>query len=205
MTKLTCRDWIPEIVECARNGAQPDAKLESHLETCPKCAMRWEDEQRLSSLLQVAREAAAGQRSREARREEIMRRFALTPKQPARGSWKWVLSAAAVLLMGIALVYVLRSGGQTSTTAPATQQVAVASAEFEEVAGDSSEFVAVAYAPPLATGEFVSVVRTELQPRALARMGIYVDAAYTNPIPADVLVGEDGFPRAVRVVSEVEF
>ena len=79
------------------------------------------------------------------------------------------------------------------------------SAEFEELAGDSSEFIAVAYAPPLAAGEFVSVLRTELQPAALARMGIDVDTSYTNAIPADVVVGEDGFPRAVRVVSEVEF
>ncbi len=155
--------------------------------------------------MRLARDQAAGRRSPEARREEIMRRFALTPRRTSHPYWKWVLAAAAVLLLSTVLGYVLRNGGHAKSTAPGIQQAAVGSAEFEELAGDGGEFVAVAYAPPLAAGEFVSVLRTELQPTALARMGIYVDAAYTNPIPADVLVGEDGFPRAVRVVSEVEF
>jgi hypothetical protein len=57
----------------------------------------------------------------------------------------------------------------------------------------------------LATGEFVRVVRTELRPTALARMGVYVDAAETDEIPADVLLGEDGFPRGVRVLEAVDF
>jgi hypothetical protein len=109
------------------------------------------------------------------------------------------------VVLSVGLGYLWRTGQHVEGTAPGSHQVAVGSADFEELAGDSSEFVAVAYAPPLAAGEFVSVLRTELQPTALARMGIYVDAASTNAIPADVLVGEDGFPRAVRVVSEVEF
>jgi hypothetical protein len=204
---VNCREWISGIVECARSGSQPAAPLASHLKSCSKCAGRWEDEQRLSSQLRLARDAAAGHRSSQARREEIMRRFAPAPRPSFRPSWKWVLGAAAVLLLSIALGYQWRNGRHANGTglANGVQQTAVGSAEFEELAGDNGEFVAVAYAPPLAAGEFVSVVRTELQPTALARMGIYVDAAYANAIPADVLVGEDGFPRAVRVVSEVEF
>jgi predicted anti-sigma-YlaC factor YlaD len=198
---MNCREWISEIVECARGGSQPDAQLESHLKACPKCAARWEDEQRLSAQLRLARDAAAGRRSSEARREEIMRRFALVPRRSSHPSWKWVLGAAAVLLLATVLGYVLRNGGHAKPTVLGIQQVAVGSYGFEESTGDANEFVAVAYAPPLAAGEFVSVLRTELQPTALARMGIYVDAAYTNTIPADVLVGEDGFPRAVRVVE----
>jgi hypothetical protein len=36
-------------------------------------------------------------------------------------------------------------------------------------------------------------------------MGVYVDAAETDEIPADVLLGEDGFPRGVRVLEAVDF
>ena len=204
---VNCREWISGIVECVRSGSQPAAQLASHLKVCPKCAERWEDEQRLSSQLRLARDAAARHRSSQARREEIMRRFAPATRPSLRPSWKWVLGAAAVLLLSIALGYQLRNGRHANGTGlgNGVQQTAVGSAEFEELAGDTGEFVAVAYAPPLAAGEFVSVVRTELPPSAFARMGIYVDATYVNAIPADVLVGEDGFPRAVRVVSEVEF
>jgi hypothetical protein len=51
----------------------------------------------------------------------------------------------------------------------------------------------------------VQVVRTELRPTALARMGIYVDAIDADAIPADVMLGEDGFPRGVRVLEAVDF
>jgi hypothetical protein len=202
---VNCRGWISGIVECARSGSQPGASLESHLKACSKCAERWEDEQRLSAQLRAARDAAAGRRSSDARREEIMRRFAVAPPRRFEPAWTWVVAAAAVLILSIALGYLWRNGHRVDGPVPGPHQVAVGTADFEELAGDSNEFIAVAYAPPLAAGEFVSVLRTELQPTALARMGIYVDAAYTNAVPADVLVGEDGFPRAVRVVSEVEF
>jgi hypothetical protein len=202
---MNCREWIIGMVECARGGSQPGATLQSHLKSCSKCAERWDDEIRLSVQLRTARDAAAGRRSPETRREEMMRRFAAAPRRGFLPAWKWVLAAAAVLLLSVALGYPWRSGRHVDGTVPGSNQVAFGSADFEELAGDSNEFVPVAYTPPLAAGEFVSVLRTELQPTALARMGIYVDAAYTNAIPADVLVGEDGFPRAVRVVSEVEF
>ena len=59
-------------------------------------------------------------------------------------------------------------------------------------------------APPVARVR-VRVVRTELQATALARMGIDVDADVQTEIPADVMVGEDGFPRAVRLVEAMDF
>jgi hypothetical protein len=111
------------------------------------------------------------------------------------------LSAAAVLLLTIAVGY-----GWRTTRRPVAIEASVAEAALpadEQI--DDNGFVAVPYAPPLATGEFVRVVRTELQPIALAHMGIYVDAADSSEIPADVMLGEDGFPRAVRVVEEMQF
>jgi len=69
----------------------------------------------------------------------------------------------------------------------------------------NDDFVAVPYVPPLATGEFVRVVRTELRPTALARLGIYVDTTDADELSADVLLGEDGFPRGVRVLEAGDF
>lgn len=114
------------------------------------------------------------------------------------------MAAAAILLLAIGLVELRRSGIPRTGNIPQST-IAPEIAEIEGLPADSSGFVAVPYAPPLATGEFVSVVRTELQPTALARMGIYVDAGYAADIPADVVVGEDGLPRAVRLVEAIEF
>jgi hypothetical protein len=69
---------------------------------------------------------------------------------------------------------------------------------------DEDGFLLVPYAPPLAAGEFLRVVRTELRPIALARMGIDVDF-HLDEIAADIVLGEDGFPRAVRLLEERQF
>ena len=67
---------------------------------------------------------------------------------------------------------------------------------------DADGFIPVPYAAPLATGEFVKIVHTELDPAALASLGVSVDPSWTTQLPADLMEGEDGMPRAVRVSSE---
>jgi hypothetical protein len=72
----------------------------------------------------------------------------------------------------------------------------------EDGDGQYDGFIPVPYVPPLAAGELVSVVHTELYPLELARLGVSVDPSWATELPADLLVGEDGFPRAVRVSDE---
>jgi hypothetical protein len=130
---------------------------------------------------------------------------------------------AAVLVLAVALGQVWRSG--LRSTGPAKNPVPDISQESANWAAESAvvsapgnmgasgpdkliasdDFIEVPYAPPLATGEFVRVVRTQLRPTALARLGVYVDAAETDEIPADVLLGEDGSPRGVRLSEVVDF
>ncbi len=126
-----------------------------------------------------------------------MQEFNLAHQSFIPASVKWLLSAAAVLLLTVAVGY----GWRISQRPQAME----ASVETLEDVADDNGFVAIPYAPPLATGEFVRVVETELQPIALARMGIYVDEADSSEIPAELLLGEDGFPRAVRVIEETQF
>lgn len=110
------------------------------------------------------------------------------------------MAAAAMLVLTLGLGRVLWNGSHAGT--PPAQNTAAVESSNEE---DSNGFVAVPYAPPLAVGEMVSVVRTELEPTALARLGIMVDASDGNEIPAEVEVGEDGLPRAVRLIGAEEF
>ena len=74
-----------------------------------------------------------------------------------------------------------------------------------EDSGDEGGFLSVPYALPLAPGEFVRVVRTELDREALAGMGIDIETADGAEVPADVLLGEDGLPRGVRVLPDNGF
>jgi hypothetical protein len=65
----------------------------------------------------------------------------------------------------------------------------------------SDDFIAVPYTPPLAQGELVRVVHADLVPEALASLGIDVDPASSGNVSADLVVGEDGIPRAVRLTD----
>ncbi len=116
------------------------------------------------------------------------------------GSWIWAFAAAAALLLAI---YVGHIAGTRSRPAhsPAvrTHQVRPNEMVLYEASTDASalssdDFIAVPYAPPLAQGEIVRVVHTDLYPQALASLGIGVDPLSAGDTPADVVVGEDGTP-----------
>jgi hypothetical protein len=162
---------------------------------------------------------ALARRQPDAQRERIMRAFEQARPSAFRPSLRWALGMAAVLLLAVALGHVWRSGlrsvGPAQNPIPGASQesanwVASSAAGTMGASGpdeliSNDDFAEVPYAPPLATGEFVRVVRTELRPAALARMGVYVDAAETDEIPADLLLGENWFPRGVRVLEAVDF
>ncbi|PYT26767.1 MAG: hypothetical protein DMG57_20620 [Acidobacteria bacterium] len=202
---MDCRNWIVEVVESARAGLQPDAQLQKHLRECPRCTDRWDDEQRLSAELRTMRDAASSRS--EVRREAIMREFELAHGTVMRRSVKLAFSIAAILLLTLALGQVWRNHRPADTIAQNPGSSAPGN-EFEASVltnvPEDDDFIAVPYAPPLAPGEFIRVVRTQLRPNALARMGIYVDASLSE-MPADVVIGEDGFPRAVRVLGDIQF
>ncbi len=134
-----------------------------------------------------------------ARREGAPEHTAL--KQRADRRWLWSVASAAVFLVGAVLVW-------DETRKPAVvASYAIAETQTEaqsETQADPQEegFIEVPYAPPLAQGELVRVIHTELQPAALASMGVNVDPSWTTELPADLLLGQDGFPRAVRVSDE---
>ena len=193
---MTCRESAVELVECVRAGQVPGAQLQTHLMDCPRCQERWEDERRLTDHFRVMRDAVA-RRPSMARRELLMREFEQAHAGGFHAVWRWALNAAAILLVVVALVYDWHSHSRNV----AQQEADSASA----LSGDESDFVDVPYALPLAPGEFVRVVRTQLDPVALAGMGVDIEAGDGAEIPADVLLGEDGLPRGVRVLPETAF
>jgi hypothetical protein len=65
-----------------------------------------------------------------------------------------------------------------------------------------SDFVPVPFADRIGPGDPGMVVRVQLTRASLAELGYPVDEVYSSDwIRADVLVGQDGWPRGVRVVQ----
>jgi hypothetical protein len=208
---------MEKIADCARRRMEPEFALEAHLETCQPCMELWDSERNLTAHLRMIRIAASGRRSSAASREALMRQFTEKHQAAANNRWLWSLAAAAAFLLALILIQgVARRSRPSIADRPAQQNLSAqvdlqTDAEVQEDAqgdvqaqGDAQYegFIPVPYVPPLATGELVSVVHTELYPLELARLGVSVDPAWATELPADLLVGEDGFPRAVRVSDD---
>ncbi len=178
--------WVPRIIECARTGQIPTAEIRQHLAECLHCERRWAQEELLSSRLRSIRQASAVGRSSVEGRRLILQRFAASPRPQSFGPKLWLAIAASLLI-----------GFVSFTTWPHRQTLSPVESDWS-----AEGFVAVPFALPLASGEFVKVVHADLQPSDFARMGIEVDTASPSPISADVMSGEDDLPRAVRVSGE---
>ncbi len=217
---MTCTERTRELVECARAGSGkagtvPGRELREHLVTCARCAERWDAERALSDQFAAMRSEASALTAdspwREAKHKDLLRQFAAADfaqqhRKAAARSWGLGLAAAAAVVLA---VFAGQIAGTRSHRSPAP--IAVATTDgFEsssgEFSGDAAElssddFIAVPYTPPLAQGELVRVVHADLVPEALASLGIDVDPARTGNVPADVVIGEDGIPRAVRITD----
>ena len=204
---MNCSSAMEKIPECARRRMEPESALAAHLKTCQACGELWESERNLTAHMRMIRIASAGRRSSAGSREALMRQFAEKHRAASNGRWLWSLAAAAAVLLALILI----QGAERKSRPVVAGQSAGAAAQAEvqsdaEVQEDGDGqyegFIPVPYVPPLAAGELVSVVHTELYPLELARLGVSVDPSWATELPADLLVGEDGFPRAVRVSDE---
>ncbi len=188
---MNCREWTTEIVECSRAGAEPGRALRTHVQDCAECRTRWEAEQALEGPIRKLRAVVSAERCSSSGRTRLMEEFTRTHETARRRKWAWSFAAVAA-----AVLFALASGSTRHSASPKVTAI-------EEVADDNG-FVAVPYAAPLAAGEFVSVVRTELYAGALHRMGFSAPAS-NGQIPAEVVLGQDGSPRAVRILEDISF
>ncbi len=210
---MTCTERMGELVECARRGMGPGRDLREHLAGCTRCAERWDAERGLSDQFRAMRSEAtaltAGNLRREAVPQDLMQQFAAFDfarqhRKTAARSWGLGLATAAAVVLAVFAGQIAGTRSRHSSSASAL--VAEATPDSVEFSGDAAElssddFIAVPYTPPLAQGELVRVVHEDLVPEALASLGIDVDPASSGNVSADVVVGEDGIPRAVRLTD----
>jgi hypothetical protein len=209
---MTCREGISELVECCRRGgirAQPSREFRAHLAVCGICHERWEAEKQLTAEFGLIRERVGTLASPASRREALMQGFtALHRGQRTRPlpnhAWHWGLGVAAALLCAL----VVGHGAVKRKPAPASHAVlyeARNALSSDASSFSSDDFIAVPYTPPLAPGELVRIVRTNMYPEALAGMGVDVDPSWAADLPVEMVVGEDGIPRAVRITDNSQF
>jgi hypothetical protein len=185
---VSCDVFSDQLVDLTHGGLDPRQRAETleHARGCATCGARLEAERRLSEGLLDWAEADAGREAtpglearllralRARRRSEVRRRR----RAPA---WVWPLAAAAA---GLALWSALPRRVATQAS-PETRE-----ATFRPLFDGDLEDL-----------DGYQVVRVELSRSALAGLGFAVgEDLEARAVSADVIMGQDGVARGIRLV-----
>jgi len=186
---MTCRQLAADVIDHARGVALDARRLVSvadHLRSCAACAALSERERAMSRALRRLADAQPVSPASDRRLEALIASFDARRRRPRRITIGVGLSVAASAL----IVAGLSVGWNARVPAPSKPAVAPAPAETiaspERSRGES--FVLLAGASALPRFERGEVIRVEI-------------ASPEGAIQADVLVGQDGLARAVRLVN----
>jgi len=192
---MTCRTVAPYLVDLARGGvldADRRAEVDRHLRECRACTARLEDERALSAALgRLAQEIEVPALDPESERA-LLASFdrARAQAHPRARVWR-PLAAAAVFALAttIAWTIVHRLAGTPAPIVSAPPVAVLPATEFVPWPGASS----------LPTFESGQLMRMDLPASVVLSLGLVPPASQTGVVRADVLVGQDGYARAVRL------
>lgn len=226
---MRCEEFA-EIVHdlaCSRLLDELEAAIaRAHAESCPACGRRLAEAEELAAILRVA---ALESRSLEAPgrvESKLVAAFSATNaahvQRPGRWNPAWrfafgcAMSVAVVALLVFAWVghvsnrrssLAARAGAANAMAAGRKGPVRHAMGQSGSLSAGSgtamaSGFVPVPFSGGFARGDSGVIVRVQVPQAALAELGYPVDEAHgESVVQADLLVGEDGWPRAVRIVK----
>jgi anti-sigma factor RsiW len=181
---------------------------QEHLAQCAACSDRYAELRRVSSSFDQFVESLRPSVRLSERQELVSKldRVSGVPvsrtnvKRPARFGW-WGLAAAAALTVGVLyLPSSMRTNGQAENVA-----LAKGSASAFEIDGET--FVSLPFSNPDLPVNARRIVQMQVPVSSLAEAGIVVEpitsqvAQPDGSVLADVLLGLDGQPLAVHVVS----
>ena len=153
-------------------GIQPE-EAERHLRECPQCAGEIES---LGRTLVLFRESG----------ERWSENCQAQPKPASASGWMAGRLASAIAAAVVLAVVLIRP-------APAPRAAAVE---------NDTPFIQFPFVAPLAPYERVSVVRTEVPVAELVAAGFEMHAPDTGAsVLADLVLGQDGRPFAIRFIS----
>lgn len=225
---MTCAEFDSIVHDVARRDAldKPAAVIAKlHAQTCERCAARLAQAQVLASALEAVAQGSADLGAPAHFEPALVSAFrehrrSIERKQHrqhrTRLHWlEWsALAAAAAVLLAIGAWNFSRpriSGTKTNPSAVVTSSVSSNAdgasqqanpVETATVEDPNSDFVPVPYGEGLSADDSGLVVRVSMTRSALGNLGYPVDEVHAGDVvQADLLVGEDGLPRAVRLVQ----
>jgi len=230
---MNCHDYQDLILDLARNQADieqvPGAR--AHLEACPLCASRLQQQRALTAELRALAATTADAKPTDTLERRLLESFI---KQHSGRSGatlaagrarRWMPMAAAVAIAIGAITWWYVSGsrptGHLTETAPSEIARDITKNPAAEVAPNNSQaqtrtvpasralrilqpagFAPLPGTATLPSFESGEIVRMEIPLASLPAYGIEIPAdAGNRPVQADLLVGQDGKARAIRLVA----
>lgn len=211
---MKCGEFAEVVHELARREQLDPAIAaiaRAHAEACPSCGCRLAEAQRLAALVGTTSSETrhvgapeyveAGLLAAFRREHASPRTTSVTRRFGWRAAFAWVAAGAAVALLS----FVLLHHAPDHRSSPVVRRSAEATGSSTPVKATGStttgEFVPVPYSGSLAPGDAAVIVRVQVPRTALAELGYPVDETQGNGmVQADLVVGEDGWPHAVRIV-----
>jgi hypothetical protein len=195
---MNCDSFADAIVECGRReGSAHDPALDIHLDRCPDCAARLDRERAISAGLRALADGADAIPSPglEANLQQAFASHHARSATGARKSSVWLQVAAAAIVVAGALV----AWRASNVSPPPPEPSPEARTPGGFVVADG--FVPLPVAVGLPDFESGEIVRVEIPVTSLPSYGIeIVPDARRSPVQADLLVGQDGHARAIRLV-----
>jgi hypothetical protein len=191
--------------ELSASDAAERAAIE-HAQTCPRCAALREAWVRAQAELQILRvatqDAQAPLRIEMRVLQEFRHRHHTVKTRAAAVFAAWALAATAVVAVAVSwwswrasrhnVAVVPRSGTATGSASEPPTLIADNDGDFTLLPGSLPQEI-----------DDAAIVRVRLQRGALGALGLPVNEERAGEwLQVDLLVGEDGQPRAVRLPSE---
>jgi hypothetical protein len=181
-----------------------------HLKECGNCATRWERHERLAAGLRALGSQMSGVEAPprlEHRLVSAFRAHSELGDMPPRAAWFAVGTWAAALIATAALALFLVRGHQPERTHRITRsltQLALVDTPSDAVGIAAQDgFVPLPNAEELAPNETMNVVRVELPRSSVIALGFTIaEERESDTVQADVMLGADGVPRAVRFLDD---
>jgi hypothetical protein len=223
MSGIKCGELAGALVEMARGGpltAAERAALGAHLRECDTCGRKFNAQKRLSAATGVLA-LEAGRLTVPSRVERALEAEMRTVRGYRRSSAYAVWGAAIAASLAVAWWFAgsrtepkLAVGRQTPTAPVAaaksqslgTETMTLVARRHKRRARHAAEpelpFIAIPYTLPLEPYERADVMRMDIPVAALIAVGLPMHM--TDPASrarADVVVGQDGRARAIRLIS----
>jgi len=211
MERMTCRqfqDVVHAMVRMELLDLRARDAAHDHAESCAACAALLAEAERLDAWTEAVARSTAHEETPAHVEEALLAQFRQEHSRRALWGWRWEWAASGLIAASMALlvwISVPDLGSRLTNMGRSTSGPARGGSGANGADPDAAE-VQLAQFTPLPLGDGLEpddtgmIVQVELTRAALGKLGYPVGKRDAKEVVrADLLVGENGWPRAVRL------